>query len=317
MDEGLVSPDMPGERPMARTAAEWIARLNADERTADDEQAFRAWIAADPAHAADFERATDIWALVPGTDAAMRPVPVPAPVRSLSRRRMIAACAGTLVVGGGGMAMMQTAMAGTRYRTGIGEQRQLTLPEGSTLFLDADTDVRVLASASRRRLWLERGRVALTVKPTVVPFAIDAGRGSFVAGSGRFDVRRDNDDRLAMTALAGQADVAIDGGQRHLAAGQRIRTDAADAVQIDRPDAETTQAWQSGRAAFHDDRLDAVAAEANRYSLTRLVIADPHTAALRVSGMYRMGDNVALGQALSQLLSVPVRQVDDRVLLGG
>ena len=49
MDEGLVSPDMPGERPMARTAAEWIARLNADERTVDDEQAFRAWIAADPA----------------------------------------------------------------------------------------------------------------------------------------------------------------------------------------------------------------------------------------------------------------------------
>ncbi len=315
MDEGLVSPDMPGERPMARTAAEWIARLNADERTVDDEQAFRAWIAADPAHAADFERATDIWALVPGTDAAARPAP--ASVRSLSRRRMMAACAGTLVVGGGGMAIMQTAMAGTRYRTGIGEQRRLTLPEGSALFLDADTDVRVLASASRRRLWLERGRVALTVKPSAVPFAIDAGRGRFVAGSGRFDVRRDSDDRLAMTALAGQADVAVAGGQRSLSAGQRIRTDAADGVQLDRPDVETTQAWLSGRAAFHDDRLDAVAAEANRYSLTRLVIADPATAALRVSGMYRMGDNVALGQALSQLLSVPVRQVDDRVLLGG
>ena len=120
-----------------------------------------------------------------------------------------------------------------------------------------------------------------------------------------------------MTALAGQADVAVAGGQRSLSAGQRIRTDAADVVQLDRPDVETTQAWLSGRAAFHDDRLDAVAAEANRYSLTRLVIADPATAALRVSGMYRMGDNVALGQALAQLLSVPVRQVDDRVLLGG
>jgi transmembrane sensor len=315
MDEGLVSPDMPGERPMARTAAEWIARLNADERTVDDEQAFRAWIAADPAHAADFERATDIWALVPGTDAAARPAPASA--RPLSRRRMMSACAGTLVVGGGGMAIMQTAMAGTRYRTGIGEQRRLTLPEGSALFLDTDTDVRVLASASRRRLWLERGRVALTVKPAAVPFAIDAGRGRFVAGSGRFDVRRDGGDRLALTALAGQADVAVAGGQRSLSAGQRIRTDAADVVQLDRPDVETTQAWLSGRAAFHDDRLDAVAAEANRYSLTRLVIADPATAALRVSGMYRMGDNVALGQALSQLLSVPVRQMDDRVLLGG
>ncbi|NWK94353.1 iron dicitrate transport regulator FecR [Sphingobium lactosutens] len=304
---------MSGERPIPRTAAEWIARLNADGRTADDEQAFRAWLAADTAHAADFERVTDIWALVPGTDAAVRL----APARSLSRRRMLAACTGTLVVGGGGMAIMQTAYAGTRYQTGIGEQRQLTLAEGSSLFLDADTDVRVLASASRRRLWLERGRVALTVKPATAPFAIDAGRGSFVAGSGRFDVRRDTDDKLAMTALVGQAEVAIGGGQRSLSAGQRIRTDAADVVQVDRPDVETTQAWLSGRAAFHDDRLDTVAAEANRYSLTRLVIADPDTAALRVSGMYRVGDNVALGQALSQLLSVPVRQVGDRVLLGG
>lgn len=304
---------MSGERPLPRTAAEWIARLNADGRAAEDEQAFRAWLAADAVHAADFERATEIWALVPGTDQAVRP----APARALSRRRMLVACAGTLVVGGGGMAMMQTAIAGTRYRTGIGEQRRLTLAEGSSLFLDADTDVRVLASARRRRLWLERGRVALTVKPGATPFAIDAGKGTVVAGSGRFDVRRDTDDRLTMTALAGQADVAIAGGQRSLSAGQRIRTAAADAVQVDRPDVEATQAWQNGRAAFHDDRLDAVAAEANRYSLTRLVIADPHTAALRVSGMYRMGDNVALGQALSQLLAVPVRQVGDRVLLGG
>jgi transmembrane sensor len=316
MDEGLVSPDMSGERPLPRTAAAWIARLNADGRTTEDEQAFRAWIAADAAHAADFERATDIWAMVPGTDALTRPATVP-PQQLLSRRRVLVACAGTLVVGGGGMAMMQTAMAGTRYRTDVGEQRRVVLAEGSVLFLDTDTDVHVLASARRRRLWLDRGRVTLTVKRAEAPFSIDAGKGQFVAEAGLFDLRRDSDDALAMTALAGRADVAMAGAPHSLSAGQRIRADIAQTVQIDRPDVEATQAWQSGRAAFHDDRLDEVAAEANRYSLTRLVIADPHTATLRVSGMYRMGDNVALGQALSQLLSVPVRQVGDRVLLGG
>ncbi|SES03018.1 FecR family protein [Sphingobium sp. YR768] len=307
---------MSGERPLPRTAAEWIARLNADGRTTEDERAFRAWIAADAAHAADFERATDIWAMVPGTDALTRPATVP-PKQLLSRRRVLVACAGTLVVGGGGMAMMQTAMAGTRYRTDVGEQRRVALAEGSLLFLDTDTDVRVLASARRRRLWLDRGRVALTVKRAETPFSIDAGKGQFVADTGLFDLRRDSDDALAMMAVAGRAEVAMAGAPHSLSAGQRIRADIAQTVQIDRPDVEATQAWQSGRAAFHDDRLDEVAAEANRYSLTRLVIADPHTATLRVSGMYRMGDNVALGQALSQLLSVPVRQVGDRVLLGG
>jgi transmembrane sensor len=305
---------MSGERPSPRTAADWIARLNADGKTADDERAFHAWLAADPANAQAFERATDIWSIVPGVGVA----PPQARLPLVSRRRVLAACAGTLVVGGGGMVAMQAAYAGTRYETDIGEQRRVLLAEGSSLFLDADTQVQVFANARRRHLWLRRGRVALSVKPAPIPFAIEAGKGAFTADAGRFDLRRDRDDRFAMTSLAGKAEVAIDGVQRRmLAPGERLQSDARDAVKIDRPDPETTQAWQSGRAAFHDDPLDAVAAEANRYSRTKLVIADPHTGGLRVSGMYRMGDNVALAQALSQLLSIRMRQVDDRILLGG
>ncbi|MCI4592164.1 DUF4880 domain-containing protein [Sphingobium sp. BYY-5] len=303
---------MSGERPLPRTAAQWIARLNADGRTDDDERAFRTWIAADAAHAAAFERATDIWSLVPGADVVpdRRVQPI------LSRRRMLVACAGTIAAGGG-IVTLQAAYAGTGYETGVGEQRRIVLGEGSSLLLDTDTRVRVVATAKRRNLWLRQGRIALFIAPMEVPFSVEAGSGSFVADRGRFDVRRDMGDRLAMTAMTGQANVAIAGARRTIAAGQRLRSDGMHGVQIDRPDAETTQAWESGRAAFHEDRLDAVAAEANRYSMTRLVIADPRTADLRVSGMYRMGDNVALGQALSQLLSIPVRQVDDRVLLGG
>ncbi|MEC3948714.1 FecR family protein [Sphingobium sp. HWE2-09] len=302
---------MSGERLDPRTAAEWIARLHADGRTADDDQAFRAWIAADAAHAAAFERASDIWALVPGADV----VPARAAPPILSRRNMLVACAGTIVAGGG-MVAVQSAYAGTGYATGIGEQRRIVLADGSSLLLDTDTRVRAVATADRRTLWLKQGRIALSIAPTAVPFAIDAGNGGFVAGQGRFDIRRDGDDRLAVTALAGRADAAIAGTRRTLAAGERLRSDAR-GVQVDRPDADSTQAWESGRAVFHDDRLDAVAAEANRYSLTHLAIADPRTSALRVSGMYRMGDNVALGQALAQLLSIPVRTIEDRVLLGG
>ncbi|MEG8031280.1 hypothetical protein QP179_06645 [Sphingomonas aurantiaca] len=47
------------------------------------------------------------------------------------------------------------------------------------------------------------------------------------------------------------------------------------------------------------------------------MIADPAVARLRVSGMYRMGDNVALGRSLASLLAVRVRTIDGAVLLGG
>ncbi|MDR7153889.1 transmembrane sensor [Sphingobium xenophagum] len=304
---------MHGERPLDRTAAEWIARLNADDRSAADEEAFRVWLAASPRNAAAFEQATDLWAMVPGSTVKANARPL-----LLSRRRILAACAGTLVVGGAGTVAMQSALAGTRYETGIGEQRRVALAEGSSLFLDAATRVRVLATTSRRRLWLDQGRVSLVVTPAPVPFTIALDDGAAAAGPGQFDLRRDSENRLALTALSGQAEVALNGKTRRLDAGERMRARNDDAVlPVDRPDLEATQAWQSGRAAFQDDPLTLVVAEANRYSPTKLVIADPGAADLRVSGMYRMGDNLALAQALGQLLSIRVRRVNETVLLGG
>lgn len=303
---------MHGERPLDRTAAEWIARLNADDRSAADEEAFRAWLAASPGNAAAFEQATDLWAMVPGST-----VKLDARSPLLSRRRILAACAGTLVVGGAGTVAMQSALAGTRYETGIGEQRRVALAEGSSLFLDAATRVRVLATTSRRRLWLDQGRVSLVVTPAPVPFTIALDDGAAAAGPGKFDLRRDPENRLALTALSGQAEVALNGKTRLLDTGERLRARNDAAPPVDHPDLEATQAWQSGRAAFQDDPLTIVVAEANRYSPTKLVIADRGAADLRVSGMYRMGDNLALAQALGQLLSIRVRRVDNTVLLGG
>lgn len=290
-------------RTEARTAAEWIARLNADDSTARDTADFRRWLAANPDHAERFERATDLWEMVPGTTPSRAPV---------TRRRAIASLAALAAATAGGTVAFQAAYAATPYETGIGEQRRIGLQDGSSLLLDAATRVRVIATKERRRLWLARGRVDLTVAPLTTPFTIDAGHGDLTAAAGRFDLRRDPDDRLAMTAIEGSAAVTTAGATRRLSGGERLTEGV-----IDRPDLIATQAWTSGRAAFHDDTLATVAEEANRYSTTRLVIADPVVAGLRVSGMYRMGDNVALGRSLSTLLAVRLRTIDGAVLLGG
>ena len=283
-----------------RTAAEWIARLNADDSTARDAADFRTWLAANPDHAARFERATDLWDMVPGTAPSRAPV---------TRRRAIAGLGALTATTAGGTIAFQAAHAATPYETGIGEQRRIALQDGSSLLLDATTRVRVIATAARRRLWLAHGRVDLTVAALSVPFTIDAGQGDLTAQAGRFDLRRDRDDHVAVTAIEGSAAL---GETRRITGGERLAQG-----RIDRPDLATTQAWTSGRAAFHDDSLSTVAEEANRYSATRLVIADPEVARLRVSGMYRMGDNVALGRSLATLLAVRVRKIDGAVLLGG
>ncbi|MEG3089784.1 FecR family protein [Sphingomonas sp. PB4P5] len=298
-----------GDHSRHRTAAEWIARLNADDRTSADEAAFRQW-SSHPDHAAQFERATALWDMVPGA------APLEAHTPVVSRRRLFSGAAALATIGVGGGFAFQAAYAGTRYATGIGQLQHVALDEGSTMLLDADTQVRVVATAQRRRLWLTRGRIALSVAATPIDFAIDAGRGTMHAHAGRFDLRRDSDDAVSFTAIDGMAQVAAPGLARALASGERLRAGAA-APAIDRPDLAATEAWRSGRAAFHDDTLAAVAAEANRYSATRLLIADRATAELRVSGMYRVGDNVALGRSLATLLSLRLRTVDGAVLLDG
>lgn len=303
---------MPGRRPQRfdtnraasnRTAAEWIARLNADDATPRDAADFRRWLAANPDHAERFERATDLWDMVPGTAPSRAPV---------TRRRALAGLVALTATTVGGTVAFQAAYAATPYETGIGEQRRIGLEDGSSLLLDAATRVRVIATPTRRRLWLARGRVDLTVAPLATPFTIDAGGGAMTAAAGRFDLRRDREDRVALTAIQGTAAVTTTGATQRLTDGERLREG-----RIDRPDLAATQAWTSGRAAFHDDTLTTVAEEANRYSATRLVIADPVAAELRVSGMYRMGDNVALGRSLAALLALRVRTMEGAVLLGG
>lgn len=300
---------MPGRRSpdssdTNRAAAEWIARLNADDSTARDAADFRRWLAANPDHAERFERATDLWEMVPATAWSRRPV---------TRRRAVAGLVALVATTAGGTVAFQAAYAATPYETGIGEQRRIGLHDGSSLLLDAATRVRVIATDARRRLWLARGRVDLTVAPSTIPFTIDAGHGDMTAATGRFDLRRDREDRVAMTAVEGSAAVTTTtSATRRLMGGERLTEGV-----IDRPDLAATQAWTSGRAAFHDDTLATVAEEANRYSMTRLVIADPAVAGLRVSGMYRMGDNVALGRSLATLLAVRLRTMEGVVLLGG
>ncbi|MES3096003.1 FecR family protein [Sphingomonas aerolata] len=289
-----------------RTAAQWIARLNADDVSAQDAIVFREWLTANPEHTERFERATDLWDMVPGTAPSRAPV--------VTRRRALGGVAALAVTAVAGTGVFQAAYAATPYRTGIGEQRRIVLPDGSALLLDAVTRLHVVATERRRRLWLTQGRIDLTVAPFATPFTITAADRAMTAGAGRFDLRCDARDGVAFTAIEGRATIAATtstGAAQLLTNGSRLRNGV-----IDRPDLAATRAWTSGRAAFHDDTLATVAEEANRYSATRLVIADPAVAGLQVSGMYRMGDNVALGRALATLLSLRLRTMDGAVLLG-
>ena len=73
-------------------AAAWLARLHADDRSPADEEAFRAWLAADPAHAAAFEAMDHTWSLAGGLSRNRRER------HGVSRRTVMAGGAGLFAV---------------------------------------------------------------------------------------------------------------------------------------------------------------------------------------------------------------------------
>lgn len=317
---GAYEPDDHSSAAVRAEAAAWLARLHADDRTPADEAAFRTWRASSEAHAAAFDHLTELWitagGLAVGDSDASRAGAV-APKRS---RRAVLAAGGALVTGGAAFGVWEAAFAGV-YETGVGEQRHVALSDGSQMLLDTDTKVRARLDRSSRRLMLYRGRASLRIAPDASrPFIVASDGSAVVSPHATLDVRLQG-RRMSVLMLQGEASLQQPGqieraslkvgpGGDALTAGVRAVLDRDRPVAIDRPELAPLTAWQNGQAIFDNEPLSQAITELNRYSTVKLRAADPATAQMRISGVYRVGDNVAFARSVSRLLQLSV-QVDD------
>jgi len=294
-------------------AAAWLVRLHADDRSHADEDAFRTWIASKAENARAFEAVTTIWDLSEGLRSGNRLLQRPA-----LRRRSVLAGLGTIAVAGAGFAVWQEAYAGV-YETGVGEQKHVTLSDGTRALLDTDTRVRERYTNSLRVVELDRGRVDFQIKPDGQrPFEVEAAGQRILADRTRLDVRRDG-NKISVVLLDGRATVfAVTHTSRPqiaLTRGERAIVAVNIVPHIDKPNLAPLVAWQSGQAMFENETLAAATAEMNRYSTVTLVVNDPVVANLRLSGVYRVGDNAAFARSVSQLLPVIVEHYPDHIEL--
>ena len=299
---------LPPLAPSYAEAAAWLARLRADDRTREDEARFRQWLAADPINAERFEYVSTIWDDMDALRDVSRNQPAP---RKLTRRRMLAGSLAVFTVGGVGL-QWSLATAGV-HTTARGEQRRLTLEDGSRLLLNTDTSLKARFDTQQRRIELRRGQAFFEISTDPRPFHVSVGAHDLTVRRGRFDLRREA-DHLSVLAIDGVAmlakDSAADNGPIRIGAGERVRVDAARHVEHDRPDLNDMLAWQSGQAVFRGEPLARVIAEMNRYSERELMLMDDRAAALRISGVYRVGDNGAFARSLVRLLPIKIEETD-------
>lgn len=201
------------------------------------------------------------------------------------------------------------ASAGRLVETEFGEQRSLVLEDGSVLYLNTDSQVRVSLSDELRRIDLLRGEVLFEVAHDPArPFRVHAGDTLAQAVGTQFNVRRTS-DAVSVVVVEGKVLVesrshgpAIKRAARAgagqaadepllLVAGKRVDLAAPGARPlISSADIASATSWRMRQVSFTGEGLGAIADEFNRYNRERIVLADRALANLRFTGVFDADD---------------------------
>jgi len=315
--------------PARHDAAAWFARLRADDVSEAERSAFHVWLSGDAGHRKAYERLEALWSdfgthaerpemkTLLGADAEPKSRRTAGRQRSEARRlrTWVAAAAvlALIALAGGWTAWYVQPPSPQTYTTAVGQQRTLTLEDGSQVTMDTDTRLRVVFEKHARRIKLEHGRAFFHVAKDIErPFLVTAN-GSVVRAVGtRFDVYEHNNE-VDVTLVQGRVVVTWHGNQPGalsqqtiMEAGQRLVVDKDHAQPVLEAADTTATAWLSGKLVFNDTPLPVAVAQFNRYSTNKITVGDTKTARLRVTGVFRSNDNRAFVDALKMTYSVDV-----------
>lgn len=299
-------------------AAQWFARVQDSPLSAEERSRFEAWRAEHPQHEYEFDVLQGLWNatdLLPRARLqALCDEPVQQPRRRQVLRYAMAASVAAVALGLGLFNVLgHPAPYDAEFRTVLGEQRQVTLPDGSVMELNSRSVVAVHYVKGRRGIELKQGEAMFSVEHDAArPFVVVAGAGQVTVTGTRFDVRRD-DDQTRVVVEAGTVNVQGQGSSEGvtLTAGRGTHVDAQGrvvAAYAVNP-AELT-AWRTGKLVFNNAPLGEVVREVSRYREQPLR-ASPAVASLRLTSVFKSSDTDALLKALPHILPVALRTLPD------
>jgi transmembrane sensor len=317
-------------------AAQWLVEFRSGPVDVSDRRAFDAWVRASPQHLWAFIEMAILWNDVTSVDperriviedlvagagsesnvvalerAAEPPAPAHSPARHATRwgpgRIAVAA---SILVGVTGVLLLAWSRLREPpvYATSVGEQRSISLADGSRVTLNARSRLRVEFTSATRRVELLDGQAFFHVaKNPARPFVVLSDDTAVRAVGTQFDVnrslegttvtvlegrvavyseQRDDAARQAMTGKARAGD-ALREESVLLAAGEQLQV--MDPNHLRQPvhiDANSATAWRQGRIVLEAATLAQIAVEFNRYSAREFTAEDHGASPLRLSGVF-------------------------------
>ena len=307
------------DNPHAEQAIEWMVLFRSGEATPEDYQRFSAWSAADPSNAQIWERmqgvlqrsfapVREVNQRTPGRTGAVERI-VLRPAASPARRKLLR---GALVFAAAGIATgmlvnrtLPLAALRADLHTGTGQRKSFTLPDGSTLVLNARSAADIDFTDDLRRVRLHQGELIATVTADASrPFLIETAHGTAQALGTKFLVRRESEQTLALVL---EHSIRISNGthEQVLQRGEAAYFNA-DAITRVAGDASAKAAWADGMLVANDETLAQVIDSLRAYRKGFIRIS-PAAARLRVLGAFPLDDTDNVLRSLEQTMPVSVR----------
>ncbi|KQP37011.1 FecR domain-containing protein [Pseudorhodoferax sp. Leaf274] len=296
-----------------REAAEWFATLQDDRADEGQRQRWRHWLAADPRHQEAWARVEALGRqfdqLSPRLDRRATRSAFGQLDRSRRRHmKLMGVAAGTGVLAWAGLRDQGWQRWTADHATAVGERREARLPDGSRLWLNTDSAVRLSFDGQQRQLQLLRGELRIDTaadpQQPARPFVVAMDAGWLRPVGTRFAARREgNACQVAVFEGAVRVQPRTQAQGLLLPAGEQLRFDARG---TGTPEAAPSHgdAWTRGMLVADGMRLADLAAELARHRHGHLACA-PEVAELRVVGAYPLDQPEQIWQALEH--SLPVR----------
>lgn len=283
---------------MTEEAMDWFIRLQEmpdDGRTAD---AFKGWLAIDPRHGEAFGRIERLMALPALREASRRDaarLAVTKPPRAGHGWMKYAASIAAIFILVLGYIQYPALLLRWQadHLTQAGEQKIVTLPDGSAMRLNTASAVTLDFVDGKRHVRLLAGEAFFDVRPDPAhPFAVTAQFSETTVKGTAFAVRTEADEdvillergRVAVSRIAAPTDEVT------LEPGQAVAADAASISKLNSFDPQSALAWREGRIVFQEQSFARALGELDRYYDGTVLIASRHLDALKVSGSYRIDD---------------------------
>ena len=299
----------PIDLKIAMQAAEWLTTMMSGHATQAEQQAWSSWRAQHPDH----ERA---WTHIEQVSGSFRQLDAQASRQALAprgaaRRQGLKLAIVLATFGAGGWLGMRTQPGRSMLAdlsTGVGQRREVVLPDGSRLHLKSGSAVNLRDTNTQRLLELVQGEIFIaTAKESGRPYRpllVETAHGRAQALGTRYAVRQEDAHTFVAVEDGAVRLTARQGASRIIAAGQGAAM-TAQRVDTPQPISPDIWGWRQGVLLADGMLLRDFLHQLSRYR-HGLLGCDDAVAALRISGAFPLADTEAVLLSLTNSLPVSI-----------